>query len=236
VACVGNARVERRFAFARRQMGQIAVTKMVEKPARRNGIVYVIDDDSHVRSGLVNLVESVGLQVHAFASTAEFLAISRPDMPQCLVLDVRLQGLSGLDFQAELAGADIAVPIIFITGHGDIPMSVRAMKAGAIEFLTKPVREQDLLDAVRVAIEADRADRENKRLIADLRTRFDSLSSREREVMALVTAGKMNKQIANELSISEPTVKAHRFSLMRKMDAKSLADLVRMADHLRERA
>jgi FixJ family two-component response regulator len=206
--------------------------EMVEKPAGRYGVVYVIDDDIHVRSGLVNLFESVGLQVHAFASTEEFLETSRDDAPQCLVLDVRLPGPSGLDFQAGLADANIAIPIIFITGHGDIPMSVRAMKAGAIEFLTKPVREQDLLDAVRVAIEADRANREKQRLIANLQARFESLSSREREVMALVTTGKMNKQISNELGLSEATVKSHRHNVMLKMGAKSVAELVRMASDL----
>jgi FixJ family two-component response regulator len=209
--------------------------EMVENSAGRCGVVYVIDDDSHVRSGLVNLFESVGLQVQAFASTAEFLQTSRGDAPQWLVLDVRLPGLSGLDFQADLADANIAVPIIFITGHGDIPMTVRAMKAGAIEFLTKPVREQDLLDAVRVAIEADRGNREKQRLIANLRPRFESLSSREREVMALVTTGKMNKLIANELGLSEATVKSHRHNVMLKMVAKSVANLVRMAVDLTPR-
>src|SRR6516162_8985688 len=180
---------------------------MLSAPAKPRGIVYVIDDDSHVRAGLVNLLESVGLQAQAFGSTAEFLGVSRPQAPECLVLDVRLPGLSGLDFQSMLARANIAIPIIFITGYGDIRMSAKAMKAGAVEFLEKPVREQDLLDAVGVAIEANRADREKNQLMRELRLRFESLSSREREVMALVTAGKMNKQIAAEIGISEITVK-----------------------------
>ena len=205
---------------------------MLSAPAKPRGIVYVIDDDSHVRAGLVNLLESVGLQAQAFGSTAEFLAVSRPDAPECLVLDVRLPGPSGLDFQSMLARANIRIPIIFITGYGDIRMSAAAMKAGAVEFLEKPVREQDLLDAVGVAIEANRADREKNQLMRELRLRFESLSSREREVMALVTAGKMNKQIAAEIGLSEITVKVYRHNLMKKMGAKSLVNLVRMADSL----
>jgi FixJ family two-component response regulator len=204
----------------------------VDEPLRPCGDVYVIDDDSHVRSGLVNLFESVGLQAHAFGSTAEFLAFSRPDAPQCLVLDVRLPGLSGLDFQSELVRASLAIPIIFLTAYGDIRMSVRAMKAGAVEFLTKPAREQDLLDAVRLAIEASRADRERNRTIAELRQRFESLGAREREVMSLVTMGKMNKQVAAEIGLSEITVKVYRHNVMKKMGAKSLPDLVRMAESL----
>jgi FixJ family two-component response regulator len=205
---------------------------MLREPAKPRGIVYVIDDDSHVRAGLVNLLESVGMQAQAFGSAAEFLAVSRPDAPECLVLDVRLPGLSGLDFQSMLARDNIAIPIIFITAYGDIRMSATAMKAGAVEFLEKPVREQDLLDAVGVAIEANRADREKNQLLTELKLRFESLSSREREVMALVTAGKMNKQVAAEIGISEITVKVYRHNVMKKMGASTLADLVRVADRL----
>ena len=204
----------------------------MDERLRPSDSVYVIDDDSHVRSGLVNLFESVRLQAHAFGSTAEFLAFSRPDAPQCLVLDVRLPGLSGLDFQSQLARASIEIPIVFLTGYGDIPMSVKAMKAGAVEFLTKPVREQDLLDAVRVAIEASRANRERSRMMAELRRRFESLNARQREVMALIAAGNMNKQIGAKIGISEATVRLHRRKLMKKMGAKTLADLLRMAGHL----
>jgi FixJ family two-component response regulator len=205
---------------------------MLSELAKPRGIVYVIDDDSHVRAGLINLLESVGLQAQAFGSTAEFLAVSRPDAPECLVLDVRLPGPSGLDFQSMLARTNTKIPIIFITGFGDIRMSATAMKAGAVEFLEKPVREQDLLDAVGVAIEANRADREKNQLVTELRLRFASLSSREQEVMALVTAGKLNKQIAAEIGISEITVKAHRRNMMKKMRVSTLADLVRIADRL----
>jgi FixJ family two-component response regulator len=197
-----------------------------------NPVVYVVDDHPDVRDGLQALFESVGLRSETFGSTAEFLKGSRGDQPSCLVLDVRLPGLSGLDFQTELSKAQIDTPIIFITGHGDIPMSVRAMKAGAIEFLTKPLREQDLLDAVRVALDADRAQREQKAKTAALRTRFDALSQREKEVMRLVCSGLMNKQAAAEISVSEITVKVHRHNLMRKLGAKSLPELVRMADML----
>ena len=172
------------------------------------------------------------MRSETFGSTAEFLKGSRGDQPSCLVLDVRLPGLSGLDFQTELSKAQIDTPIIFITGHGDIPMSVRAMKAGAIEFLTKPLREQDLLDAVRVALDADRAQREQKAKSLDLRTRFDALSQREKEVMRLVCSGLMNKQAAAELSVSEITIKVHRHNLIRKLGANSLPELVRMADML----
>lgn len=197
-----------------------------------NPVVYVVDDHPDVRDGLQALFESVGLRSETFGSTAEFLKGSRGDQPSCLVLDVRLPGLSGLDFQTELSKAQIDTPIIFITGHGDIPMSVRAMKAGAIEFLTKPLREQDLLDAVRVALDADRAQREQKAKTAALRTQFDALSQREKEVMRLVCSGLMNKQAAAEISVSEITVKVHRHNLMRKLGAKSLPELVRMADML----
>jgi RNA polymerase sigma factor (sigma-70 family) len=207
----------------------------VTETSAAQSVVFVIDDDVHVREGLSSLFRSVGLRVELFGSTAEFAQRRSIDVPSCLVLDVRLPGLSGLEFQAELAKANVNIPIIFITGHGDIPMSVRAMKAGAIEFLTKPFREQELLDAVRVALERDRSEREEERTLSDLRTRFDSLSPREREVVVLVTAGLMNKQAAAEIGISEITVKVHRHNAMRKMGAKSLAEMVRMADILRIR-
>ena len=200
--------------------------------ATSNPVVYVVDDHPDVRDGLKALFESVGLRSETFGSTAEFLKGSRADQPSCLVLDVRLPGLSGLDFQTELSKAQIDTPIIFITGHGDIPMSVKAMKAGAIEFLTKPLREQDLLDAVRLALDADRAQREQNAKTAGLRTRFDELSQREQEVMRLVCSGLMNKQAAAEMGVSEVTVKVHRHNLMRKLGAKSLPELVRMADML----
>ena len=196
-------------------------------------IVYVVDDDADVREGLSALLQSVGLKVVALSSTVEFLTHKRSEEPSCLILDVRLPGLSGLDFQAELAKAQNEIPIIFITGHGDIPMSVKAMKAGAIEFLTKPFREQDILDAVRVALERDRARRELQMQTQSLRSRYDSLSDRERQVMRLVCAGLMNKQVAAEIGVSEVTVKVHRHNLMKKLDAGSLAELVRMADALR---
>ena len=197
-----------------------------------NPIVYVVDDHPDVRDGLKSLFESVGLRSETFGSAAEFLKGWRADQPSCLVLDVRLPGLSGLDFQTELLKAQIDTPIIFITGHGDIPMSVKAMKAGAIEFLTKPLREQDLLDAVRLALDADRARREQNAKTADLRTRFGELSRREQDVMRLVSSGLMNKQAAAELGLSEVTVKVHRHNLMRKLGAQSLPELVRMADLL----
>ena len=196
-------------------------------------IVYVVDDDVDVREGVSALLQSVGLKVVALSSTVEFLTHKRSEEPSCLILDVRLPGLSGLDFQAELAKAQNEIPIIFITGHGDIPMSVKAMKAGAIEFLTKPFREQDILDAVRVALEGDRAGRELQMQTQSLRSRYDSLSDREQQVMRLVCAGLMNKQVAAEIGVSEVTVKVHRHNLMKKLDAGSLAELVRMADALR---
>jgi FixJ family two-component response regulator len=193
-------------------------------------IVFVVDDDAAVRDAMGRLFRSVGLRAEAFASASEFLQRKPADVPCCLVLDVRLPGVSGLDFQSELAKADIRIPIIFMTGHGDIPMTVKAMKAGAIEFLPKPFRDQDMLDAVQVGLERDRARREAEKANADVRTRFASLTLREQEVMIFVTAGLMNKQIAGEMQLAEITVKLHRGSVMRKMGAKSLADLVRMAD------
>jgi FixJ family two-component response regulator len=204
---------------------------MKKQPAIES-VVFVIDDDPSVRDSLKSLFESVGLHVRLFGSADAFLENERPDVPCCLVLDVRLPGLSGLEFQSELARTGPDVPIIFMTGHGDIPMSVQAMKAGAVEFLTKPCRDQELLDAVRVAIEGHRARRKEEKNLATLRHQFASLTAREKEVVGLVTAGLLNKQIAAELDISEVTVKMHRGNIMRKMQARSLADLVRMADLL----
>jgi FixJ family two-component response regulator len=202
---------------------------MTEPPST----VIVIDDDLAIRESLGSLLRSVGLQVKLLASVAEFFASGRPGGPACLVLDVRLPGRSGLDFQRDLAAANILLPIIFITGHGDIPMSVQAMKGGAIEFLTKPFRDQDLLDAIHLGLARDRAWLENERTVAELRARFDSLTTREREVMALVVTGRLNKQIAADLDVSEITVKVHRGQAMRKMRASSLPDLARMADKLK---
>jgi FixJ family two-component response regulator len=195
-------------------------------------LVFVIDDDASLREALSRLFRSVGLQVKTFASAPEFLQHKLTDGPSCLVLDVRLPGLSGLDFQSELAKANIDIPIVFMTGHGDIPMTVRAMKAGAVEFLPKPFRDQDMLDAVQVGLERDRNRRKSETDTAALKASFESLTAREQEVMGLVTAGLMNKQIAGELGVSEITVKVHRGNVMRKMGAKSLAELVRMADAL----
>jgi FixJ family two-component response regulator len=194
--------------------------------------VLVVDDDASMREALSDLFQSVGLGVEVFASTQEFLKNRRPEGPACLVLDVRLPGKSGLDFQQELNAANINLPIVFLTGHGDIPMSVRAMKAGAVEFLTKPFREQDLLDAVQTAIERDRLNHEDEKLIAMLRQRFASLTPREQTILTLVVAGRRNKQIAFEIGTSEVTVKVHRTNLMRKMQASSLADLITMASKL----
>ena len=194
--------------------------------------VLVVDDDTSMREALSDLFQSVGLRVEVFASTQEFIKNKRPEGPTCLVLDVRLPGKSGLDFQQELNAANINLPIVFLTGHGDIPMSVRAMKAGAVEFLTKPCREQDLLDAVQTALERDRLNREDGNLIALLRQRFSSLTPREQAILTLVVAGRRNKQIAFEIGTSEVTVKVHRTNLMRKMQASSLADLITMATKL----
>jgi len=195
-------------------------------------VVFVIDDSPSVRDALDSLIRSVHLNVQAFGSIEEFLQFKRPDAPGCIVLDVRLPGLSGLDFQREMAKSNIDLSIIFITGHGDVPMSVRAIKAGAIEFLTKPFRDQDLLDAIYLGIERDRSRRQASAVVAVLRGRFASLTARERQVMLKVASGRPNKQIAAELKLSEVTVKVHRRHVMRKMKAKSLADLVRMADKL----
>jgi len=195
-------------------------------------VVLVIDDDASVRGALRDLFESVGLRVRVFESAREFLRTKRPEAPCCLVLDVRLPEQSGLDFQRELNERNIALPIVFLTGHGDIPMSVRAMKAGAIEFLTKPFREQDLLDAVQAALDRDRSTRADEELLTELRQRCDALTPREQTVMRLVVAGWRNKQISGEIQTSEATVKVHRTNLMRKMQASSLADLIGMAGRL----
>ena len=199
---------------------------------RGTPIVYVVDDDADVRDGLKALFESVGLRCEVFSSAPQFLTRKAPDEVSCLVLDVRLRGLSGLDVQAQLAEAEISIPVIFITGHGDIPMTVKAMKAGAVEFLTKPFREQELLDAIRAALQRDRIRRDREDEIRDLRTRFKALSAREQQTVALVTAGLMNKQVAAELGVSEVTVKVHRHNAMQKLGARSVADLVRIADAL----
>jgi FixJ family two-component response regulator len=196
-------------------------------------LVFVVDDDPSVRSSLKFLISTVGLHVETFDSAETALQRLSPERPNCLVLDVRLRGLSGLDLQNELAARNCQVPIVFITGHGDIPMSVRAMKAGAIEFLTKPFRDQDLLDAVHIALERDRTRRELEKEITGLQQRFDSLTSREREVISMVAAGKLNKQIADQLGTAENTIKVHRSRAMEKMHAESVADLVRMIEKLK---
>jgi FixJ family two-component response regulator len=195
-------------------------------------VIHIIDDDESMRAALDGLLRSVGLAPAAHASASEFLAAKRPDVPGCLVLDVRMPEISGLEFQEKLSGLGIRLPVILMTGHGDIPMSVRGMKAGAVDFLTKPFRDQDMLDAVTTAIGRDRARRDAEATIIGLREKFITLSPREREVMHLVTAGKMNKQVAGDLSLSEITVKLHRGVVMRKMGARTLADLVRMAQAL----
>jgi len=200
--------------------------------ATERPVVFVVDDDQAMREALQDLLASVGMEVRVFASTQDFMQAQRPDAPGCLVLDVRLPGASGLSFQEELPRAGVDLPVIFITGHGDIPMTVRAMKAGAVEFLSKPFRDQELLDAIDAAIERHRAQRREAALVAQLRQRFAALTQREREVMALVSAGRVNKQIASDLGISEATVKVHRGQIMRKMQTTSLAQLVRIADTL----
>ena len=195
-------------------------------------IVFVVDDDAAMRETLSSLFRSVGLRVQLFGSAREFAQFKVPDAASCLVLDIRLPGVSGLDFQTELAEADIRIPIIFMTGHGDIPMSVQAMKAGAIDFLTKPFRDQEMLDAVVKALDRDQKRRDSETVVAELRVRYDSLTSREREVLALVVDGLMNKQTAAMLGVTEITVKVHRVNMMRKMRARSVIDLVGMADLL----
>jgi len=195
-------------------------------------VVFVVDDDEDLRDGLSNLLRTVGLQVKGFASATDFLKSKLPDAPSCLVLDVRLPGMSGLDFQSELTKKNIGIPIVFMTAHGDIPMTVRAMKGGAVEFLPKPFHDQSMLDAVHSALEKDRQRRKGIGDTSQLRSRFDSLTSREQEILAYVASGLLNKQIAAEVELSEITVKVHRASVMRKMGARSLADLVRMADAL----
>lgn len=212
---------------------------MTERPApslqeadNNEPIVMVVDDDPSVRRALINLFESVGLRVAAFGSAPEILQSKPPEVPSCLVLDIRLPGLSGLDLQADLAKANIHTPIIFITGHGDIPMTVRAMKSGAVDFLTKPMRDQDILDAVQAAIQRDRKRREIEKMVSNVRSRFESLTPRERDVLSLVASGKMNKNVAAELGLAEITVKIYRGQIMRKMGAKSLAELVKMNEAL----
>src|SRR5580692_298871 len=205
---------------------------MKDKPGAEP-VVFVIDDDRMIREGMQSLIRSVGLRVETFASAQDFLMAKRPDAPACLILDVRMPGLSGLDLQHKLGDANIQIPIIFITGHGDIPMSVRAMKEGAYEFLTKPVRGQDLLDAVQKAIASDRVLRKERAEMSEIRARFDSLTPREKEVLDLVVAGLLNKQIADELGASELTIKTHRAHVMEKTHAESLAHLVRMAERLK---
>jgi FixJ family two-component response regulator len=201
-------------------------------PADEQPVVFVVDDDPSMRATLSDVMRSVGLHVQTFASAREFMGNKLPDTPGCLVLDVRLPGQSGLDFQRTLAESGMELPVVFITGHGDVPMSVRAMKAGAVDFLIKPFRDQDLLDAVHAAIERDRARRQHVIGLADLEERYRALTERERDIMALVVVGRLNKQIASELGLAEVTVKAHRSQLMHKMGAKSLPELVRMADRL----
>jgi FixJ family two-component response regulator len=226
VKAAGSARPTRP-----RELTEIA-QKVVVSRMSEAAVIHIIDDDESMRAALDGLLRSVGLAPAAHASASEFLAANRPDVPGCLVLDVRMPGISGLEFQEKLSGLGIRLPVILMTGHGDIPMSVRGMKAGAVDFLTKPFRDQDMLDAVTTAIRRDRARRDAEAAIIGLRKKFTTLSSREREVMHLVTAGKMNKQVAGDLSLSEITVKLHRGVAMRKMGARTLADLVRMAEAL----
>jgi len=205
---------------------------MMKEAPELQPIVFVVDDDPSMRNALTNLFRSVGLRVEVFGSAPELLQSKLPDVASCLVLDIRLPGLSGLDLQIELAKANLRIPIIFVTGHGDIPMTVRAMKAGAVDFLAKPFRDQDMLDAVATAIKRDRKRRKDEKIVSDLQALFDTLTAREREILALVAAGLMNKQIAAEIGIAEVTVKIHRGHVMKKMGARSLADLVSMAGML----
>ena len=195
-------------------------------------IVFVIDDDASLGASVSSLLRSVGLQARVFASTSEFLQEKRPNVPSCMVLDVRLPGVSGIDFQADLSKRNIHIPIVFMTGHGDIPMTVRAMKAGAVEFLTKPFRDQDMLDAVQLALERDLSRIESEKASSGLKSKFETLTPREQEIMALVASGLMNKQVAGKIGLSEITVKVHRGRVMQKMGAKTLADLVRIAEAL----
>ncbi len=208
--------------------------RVLERAHAGQAIVYVVDDEPSIRNSTKELAESVGLRVQTFATAQDFLGSERPNAPGCLVLDVRLPGLSGLDLQRELGRMDNPLPIIFITGHGDIPMTVKAMKAGAVDFLAKPFRPQDLLDAIAHALERDRSDRRQRSELAELRGRYESLTPREREVMAFLVKGMLNKQVAAELAMTEPTVKFHRAHVMQKMKAESMADLVRTAERLTE--
>ena len=208
------------------------VSSRAEANSEAHSTVLIIDDDADLRNSVGRLLKSVGLNAQLFASIPDFLKTERPNTPACLVLDIRLPGKSGLDFQRELAAANIHLPIVFITGHGDIPMTVQAMKGGAIEFLTKPFREQELLDAIQLGLERDRFRRKNETVLGDLRARFETLSPREREIMLQVVRGRLSKQIAGDFGISETTVKVHRSNLTRKMKARSLSELTRMADKL----
>jgi FixJ family two-component response regulator len=203
-----------------------------EAASAKEPIVFIVDDDASMRRALANLFQSVGLKVEVFGSAPEMLRSKLPDVPSCLVLDIRLPGLSGLDFQTELTKANVRMPIIFMTGHGDIPMTVKAMKSGAVDFLTKPFRDQDMLDAVVTAVERDRQRRESDRVLANLQALLETLTSRERQILALVSSGLMNKQIAAELGLAEITVKIHRGHIMKKMGAKTLVDLVKKAETL----
>src|SRR5262245_8312127 len=208
---------------------------MLKQPSDVEPIVFVVDDDDSLRKALANLFRSVGLRAEVFGSAPELLQSKLPDVPSCLVLDIRLPGVSGLDFQTQLARTNVHIPIIFMTGHGDIPMTVRAMKTGAVDFLTKPFRDQDMLDAVAVAIERDRKRRNDEKAVSELKGRFESLTPREQEILGLVASGLMNKQIAAEVGLAEITVKIHRGHIMKKMGARTLADLVRMAETLNVR-
>jgi FixJ family two-component response regulator len=230
-----KARNDRMQSCGRGTSGAVWQGRSMKEPEPPHSIVYVIDDDVSVRNSLSNLFRSVDLAVEVFDSPASFLQRKFPDVASCLVLDIRMPGSSGLDFQTELRKVNINIPIIFLTGHGDVQMSVQAMKAGAIDFLTKPYRDQDILDAVVAALERDRKRRENAMVALDLRRRFQTLSKREQEIMALVTSGLLNKQAAAEAGISETTVKIHRSNVMQKMRARSFAELVRMADTLQIR-